>query len=50
MLFTLGQAKFHHLMVTASHSGKLQQLDISKLMSGFILRNGERRKKFVVPH
>lgn len=50
MRSTLGQARLNHLMVTAIHGGKLEELDISKLMSEFILRNDERQKTFAIPH
>ena len=46
----LGQARLNHLMVTAIHRDKLQELDISKLMSEFILINDERQKTFAIPH
>ena len=44
MRSTLGQARLNHLMVTAIHGGKLEELDISKLMSEFILRTTSDKK------
>jgi len=50
MRSTQSQSRLNHLMVTAIHGGKLEELDISKLMSEFILRNDERQKTFAIPH
>jgi len=39
-------------MVTLVHRGKIgkiEQLNISKIMTDFIVRNDERRKTFAIP-
>ena len=34
----------------AVHRGKIEQLNVDKIMTEFVLRNDERRKTFAVPH
>ena len=49
MRATMGQPRLNHLMVTAVHRGKIEQLNISKIMTDFIVRNDERIKTFSIP-
>ena len=40
----MGQPRLNHVMVTAVHRGKIEQLNVDKIMTEFVLRNDERRK------
>ena len=46
----MGQPRLNHVMVTAVHRGKIEQFNVDKIMTEFVLRNDERRKTFAVPH
>jgi len=48
MRATMGQPRLNHLMVTAVYRGKIEQLNISKIMTDFIVRNDESRKTFAM--
>ena len=45
---TMGQPRLNHVMVTAVHRGKIEQFNVDKIMTEFVLRNDERRKKHLL--